>query len=233
MSTGDYTIKHGNGNGNNHGNGHHHHGVTMTEDLPVLDTANLVSSREIIEDAIRSVLIAVGEDPEREGLIKTPHRVAKAYEELLEGYSKDLETLLNGAMFDVEYGDGEMVLVSNIEYQSMCEHHMLPFTGVAHVAYIPGKRVVGLSKIPRIVDMFSRRLQIQERLTNEIADAIDGALDTKGVMVVLSGHHTCGSLRGVRKHGVNMTTTALRGEFKEFRELRTEFYALLGQSSTK
>jgi GTP cyclohydrolase I len=120
-----------------------------------------------------------------------------------------------------------MVMVANIEYQSMCEHHMLPFTGTAHVAYVPDGKVIGLSKIPRIVDMFARRLQIQEQLTNEIADAVEQVLTPRGVMVVMSGHHTCGSLRGVKKHGTNMITTARRGEFRTNRDLRDEFYHLL------
>ncbi|MGF1505597.1 MAG: GTP cyclohydrolase I FolE [Chloroflexi bacterium] len=183
-----------------------------------------------IEDAVRTILINVGEDPERSGLAKTPHRVAKAYFELLEGYEKDLETIVNGAMFDSDYDDGELVMVANIEYQSMCEHHMLPFVGKAHVAYIPNGKVIGLSKIPRIVDMFARRLQIQEQLTNQIADAVDSVLEAQGVMVVLTGHHTCGSLRGVKKHGVNMVTTAARGAFREDRSLRDEFHRLLDRA---
>jgi GTP cyclohydrolase I len=132
-------------------------------------------------------------------------------------------------MFDVEYGESEMVVVANIEYNSLCEHHMLPFVGKAHVGYIPGEKVVGLSKIPRIVDMFARRLQVQERLTNEIADAIEGAIGTAGVMVVIEGQHSCAALRGVKKHGVNMTTTAKRGEFRQNRDARDEFYRLIGK----
>jgi GTP cyclohydrolase I len=132
-------------------------------------------------------------------------------------------------MFDVEYGEGEMVVVADIEYSSMCEHHMLPFTGKAHVAYVPGNKVIGLSKIPRIVDMFARRLQVQERLTNQIADAIEDAVEAVGVMVVIEGQHSCASLRGVKKHGVNMVTTAQRGEFRTNRDLRNEFYRLVGK----
>jgi GTP cyclohydrolase I len=193
-------------------------------------TANLVLSPEgDIEEAVYRILKNVGEDPEREGLRRTPHRVAKAYSELLEGYGQDVETILNGAMFDVEYGEGEMVVVSDIEYSSMCEHHMLPFTGKAHVAYLPGRKVIGLSKIPRIVDMFTRRLQVQERLTNEIADALVEAIDPRGAVVVVEGQHSCATLRGVKKHGVNMTTTAQRREFKTDRELRDEFYRLIGK----
>ena len=178
---------------------------------------------------MRHILIQLGEDPEREGLQRTPHRVAKMYAELLEGYTQDLNTLVNSALFDVSYGTDEMVVVADIEYNSMCEHHMLPFTGKASVAYIPRDKVIGLSKIPRIVDMFAHRLQIQERMTNEIADAIDDVLDATGVMVMVEGEHSCAHLRGVKKHGVNMVTTAQRGAFREDRELRNEFYRLIGR----
>jgi GTP cyclohydrolase I len=209
-------------------NGRHHKG----EELITVDdrASSLVLSPEgEIEEAVYHILVNLGEDPEREGLRRTPHRVAKAYAELLEGYDQDVKTILNGATFEVEYGEGEMVVVSDIEYSSMCEHHMLPFTGVAHVAYLPGDQVIGLSKIPRFVDMFARRLQIQERLTNEVADALVEAIDPKGVMVVVEGQHSCAALRGVKKHGVNMTTTAQRGEFRTDRELREEFYRLIGK----
>jgi GTP cyclohydrolase I len=188
-----------------------------------------LNPQSAIEDSVYQILVSVGEDPDRDGLIKTPHRVAKMYSELLEGYEKDVETVINGAMFDVEYGEGEMVVVSDIEYNSMCEHHMLPFTGKAHVAYLPGEKVVGLSKIPRLVDMFAHRLQVQERLTNEIADALDKAINPQGVMVVVEGNHSCASLRGVKKHGVNMSTTAQRGTFREDRDIRDEFYRLIGK----
>ncbi len=194
-------------------------------------TADEAADRKsAIEEAVRLILINVGEDPSRDGLIKTPHRVAKAFGELLEGYNQDVETIINNAMFDVEYGEGEMVVVANIEYNSMCEHHMLPFTGRAHVAYIPRDKVVGLSKIPRIVDMFARRLQVQERLTNEIADALDNALNPLGVMVMVEGQHSCAALRGVKKHGVNMVTTARRGAFREDRSLVDEFYRMIERS---
>ena len=188
-----------------------------------------IDSRSTIEDAVRLILLNVGEDPDRDGLLRTPHRVAKMYDELLEGYQQDVETIINGAMFEVEYGEGEMVVVANIDYNSMCEHHMLPFTGKVHVAYIPRKKVVGLSKIPRIVDMFARRLQVQERLTNEIADALNDHLDPVGVMVVIEGQHSCAALRGVKKHDVNMVTTAKRGEFRTNRDLRDEFYRMIGK----
>ncbi len=224
-------------NGKHPGNGYRE-GLGMPETetgerpnfIVVEDVAEgLIDSRAAIEAAVRQILVSVGEDPERDGLVKTPHRVARMYDELLDGYDKDLETVVNGAFFDVEYGEGEMVVVAEIEYNSMCEHHMLPFVGKAHVAYIPRDRVIGLSKIPRIVDMFAHRLQVQERLTNEVADAITEALDPAGVMVVVEGQHMCGSLRGVKKHGVNMITTAKRGEFSANRELRDEFYRLIGK----
>ncbi|NDJ77271.1 MAG: GTP cyclohydrolase I FolE [Chloroflexi bacterium] len=215
-----------NGNGNSNGNGHYH---ALAEHLATQELSALNAKAEI-ENAVRLILQNVGEDPHRDGLLRTPHRVAKMYDELLEGYHQDVETIINGAMFEVEYGDGEMVMVANIDYNSMCEHHMLPFVGKVHVAYIPRNKVVGLSKIPRIVDMFARRLQVQERLTNEIADALDEHLDPVGVMVVVEGQHSCAALRGVKKHGVNMVTTAKRGEFRTNPALRDEFYRLMERS---
>jgi GTP cyclohydrolase I len=182
-----------------------------------------------IKIAVRQILANVGEDPDRDGLKQTPNRVARMYSELLQGYHQDVKTVINGAMFDVEYGEDEMVVVGDIPYNSMCEHHMLPFVGKVHVGYIPGDKVVGLSKIPRIVDMFARRLQVQERLTNEIADALEQAINPKGVMVVVEGQHSCASLRGVKKHGINMTTTARRGEFRTDLKTRDEFYRLIGK----
>jgi GTP cyclohydrolase I len=208
-------------------NGRHSDTNLITLDRPT--TSLLVDPQAAIEDSVYQILLNVGENPERDGLIRTPHRVAKMFSELLDGYSQEVETIINGAMFDVEYGEGEMVVVSDIEYNSMCEHHMLPFVGVAHVGYIPGRKVVGLSKIPRIVDMYARRLQVQERLTNQVADALDDSIDPSGVIVVVEGQHSCASLRGVKKHGVNMTTTAQRGVFRDDKELRDEFYRLIGK----
>ena len=175
-------------------NGHQNGGRHADEDVPHITAHPPIAgpdSKADIEHAVREILINLGEDPDRDGLQRTPHRVAKSYFELLEGYGQDVETIINGAMFDVEYGEGEMVVVADIEYNSMCEHHMLPFVGKAHVAYIPRDKVVGLSKIPRIVDMFARRLQVQERLTNEVADALQEALDPVGVIVVFEGAHSC------------------------------------------
>lgn len=210
------------------GNGHHNDEEQLDEGINHSELI-LVDPHTAIKGAVSEILCAVGEDPNRDGLLRTPHRVAKMYGELLEGYTQDLETIVNGALFDVEYGEGEMVVVADIEYSSMCEHHMLPFIGKAHVAYIPRDKIIGLSKIPRIVDMFARRLQVQERLTNEVADAIVEALDPAGVMVVIEGQHSCASLRGVEKHGLNMVTTAQRGEFHTNPGLREEFYRLIGK----
>lgn len=215
-----------NGNGHHNGNGNRHI-VEMAERIATAEF-EAYNPKAVIEDAVRLILLNVGEDPDRDGLLRTPHRVAKMYDELLEGYRQDPEAIINNAMFEVEYGEGEMIVVANIDYVSMCEHHMLPFTGKAHVAYIPRDRVVGLSKIPRIVDMFARRLQVQERLTNQIADTLETYLDPLGVMVVVEGQHSCAALRGVKKHGVNMVTTAKRGEFRTNPALVDEFYRLAG-----
>ncbi|MGB1287352.1 MAG: GTP cyclohydrolase I FolE [Aggregatilineales bacterium] len=176
-----------------------------------------------IKHAITDILDAVGEDPQREGLRSTPKRVANAYEELLSGYRTDPAKLVNNAIFDVEYDD--MVIVRDIEYYSLCEHHMLPFMGHAHVAYIPGEKVIGLSKIPRIVDMFARRLQVQERLTRQIAEFIDDLLQPQGVAVVIDGSHMCSMIRGVQKCHSGMTTSAMLGNFRENKDTRAEFMA--------
>lgn len=175
-----------------------------------------------IEGAVRQILTSVGEDPDRDGLVGTPNRVARAYDELLAGYHVDPVKLINGAMFDVEYED--MVVVKDIDFFSMCEHHMLPFKGRAHVAYLPGKQVVGLSKIPRIVEMFARRLQIQERMTHEIAELMDEMLAPRGVAVVVEATHMCAQMRGVEKEHVEMVTSAMLGEYKTDKALRDEFY---------
>ena len=171
--------------------------------------------------AVTDLLYAIGEDPCRDGLLDTPKRVAKAYQELVSGYTTDPVELVNNALFELDYD--EMVIVSPIDYYSLCEHHLLPFVGHAHVAYIPNGRIVGLSKIPRIVDMFSRRLQVQERLTQQIAEFIDEVLQPRGVAVTLTAQHMCSMIRGVKKHNSNMTTSAMLGEFKHDRQLRNEF----------
>ena len=176
---------------------------------------------ETIEESVRDILEAIGEDPSREGLVKTPHRVANSYLELLEGYRMDPKALINEAVFDVAYD--QMVIVRDIEFYSMCEHHMLPFMGRAHVAYIPSDKVIGLSKIPRIVDLFSRRLQVQERMTTQIAEYLQVVLNPKGVAVVAEGLHMCMMLRGVKKHDARMTTSSMVGIFRDDMSTRMEF----------
>lgn len=177
--------------------------------------------KDAIEKSVSQILGAIGEDVDREGLIKTPSRVARSYEELLAGYRMDPRSLLNDAVFDVAYD--EMVIVRDIEFYSMCEHHMLPFIGRAHVAYIPTDKVIGLSKIPRIVDLFSRRLQVQERMTKQIAEFIQVAIQPQGVAVVAEGVHMCMMLRGVKKHDASMTTSAMLGVFRHDMSTRMEF----------
>ena len=174
-----------------------------------------------VEEAVRIILENVGEDPDREGLQRTPHRVAKMYDEILAGYDVDPVKLVNGALFDVEYD--EMIIVKDIEYFSMCEHHMLPFYGRAHVAYIPGEKIIGLSKIPRIVEMFARRLQVQERMTRQIAELLDEVLQPQGVAVVVEGSHMCSMMRGVKKEHPRMVTSTMLGSFKENPMTRNEF----------
>ncbi len=174
-----------------------------------------------IVKAVEKILISIGEDPERDGLLRTPERVAKSYQELLSGYRTDPIELLNEAIFDVTYD--EMVIVRDIEFYSMCEHHMLPFLGRAHVAYLPKGKVIGLSKIPRIVDMFAKRLQVQERMTRQIAELIDELLHPKGVAVVVEGLHLCSVMRGVKKHDARMTTSSMSGAFRVNLSTRQEF----------
>jgi GTP cyclohydrolase I len=179
-----------------------------------------------IEGAVRAILEAIGEDPSRDGLLRTPERIGRMYAELTEGYRIDPRALINDALFDVEYD--EMVLVKDIEFYSLCEHHMLPFFGRAHVAYMPKRKVVGLSKIPRIVDMFARRLQVQERMTSQIADFLDEAISPSGVAVVVEGLHLCAAMRGVQKPGAVMVTSAMRGSFRENAKTRAELLSHLG-----
>ena len=195
---------------------------TFELDLPPVN-------RDAIEAATRSTLEAVGEDPTREGLLKTPNRVARMYDELLSGYRTDPNKLINGALFEVDYSD--MVIVRDIEFSSLCEHHMLPFIGRVHVAYIPRKKVIGLSKIPRIVDMFAQRLQVQERMTRQIAEFINEVLDPMGVAVVAEGVHMCSLMRGVKKAESSMTTSAMLGTFRENSVTRGEFLDHLARPS--
>ncbi len=175
----------------------------------------------VIETAVSQMLTAFGEDPAREGLQRTPQRVARMYTELLSGYTADPQALINGALFDVQYD--EMVIVRDIEFYSLCEHHLLPFMGRAHVAYIPNGKVLGLSKIPRIVDMYARRLQVQERMTRQIADFLRDLLKPQGVAVVVEAMHLCSMMRGVKKHDARMTTSAMHGAFRANLATRQEF----------
>ena len=179
-----------------------------------------------IENAVSHILASIpGEDADRQGLAGTPNRIARMYEEVLGGYNVDPVKLVNGALFDVEYD--EMIVVKDIEFFSMCEHHMLPFYGRGHVAYIPSEKIIGLSKIPRIVDMFARRLQVQERMTRQIADLIDEVLEPQGVAVVVEGAHMCSMMRGVKKEQAKMLTSALLGSFKQDAKTRNEFMSAI------
>lgn len=178
-----------------------------------------------MQDLIRALLGSLGEDPEREGLVNTPRRVEKALTFLTSGYRADIDEVLNGALFTVDYS--EMVIVRDIDFYSLCEHHLLPFFGKCHIAYIPSKRVIGLSKIPRLVDVFSRRLQIQERLTNQIAETIRDKVAPLGVAVVIEGTHLCMSMRGVEKQNSFAVTSAMLGAFRTNARTRMEFLELI------
>ena len=196
-------------------------------DPAVLESPEELTSRgnAAIEAAVRTILTEIGEDPARDGLIRTPERVARAYAELTAGYHVDPQALINGAIFDVDYD--EMVIVRDIHFYSLCEHHTLPFYGHAHVAYIPNGKVIGLSKIPRIVEMFARRLQVQERMTVQIADFLNEVLAPRGVAVVAQGVHMCSVMRGVRKENASMITSAMRGVFRKDSKTRAEFLGLI------
>jgi len=174
---------------------------------------------------VSSILEQIGEDPNREGLLKTPERVAKAYKHLTSGYTKNIEEVLNGAIFTEKYD--EMIIVKDIEFYSLCEHHMLPFYGKVHVAYIPNGKIVGLSKIPRIVDVFARRLQVQERMTQEIGNTLNEYLQPLGVAVVAEAYHMCMMMRGVEKQSSSTITSAMFGAFKNASKTRTEFLDLI------
>jgi GTP cyclohydrolase I len=191
----------------------------------MLNDAGGAEAKKSIADFVRKIIEAVGEDPNRDGLRRTPERFEKAFRFLTSGYQQDPEKLLNGAMFSVCYD--QMVLVKDIEFYSLCEHHLLPFFGKCHVAYIPDKKVVGLSKIPRLVNMFARRLQIQERLTNQIANSIQQKIAPLGVGVVIEGRHLCMAMRGVEKESSQTVTSAMLGSFKDNPKTREEFLALV------
>jgi GTP cyclohydrolase I len=190
---------------------------------PSVETPSVTSAS--FEDLVREILVRLGEDPQREGLVRTPNRVHRAYEFLTKGYQEDPDAMLKKALFTVTYD--EMVIVKDIEMFSLCEHHMLPFFGKVHVAYIPNGKVVGLSKIPRLIEIFSRRLQIQERLTTQIAETIQKAIEPQGVGVVIEARHLCMMMRGVEKQHSAAVTSSMLGCFREEQETRTEFLSLI------
>jgi len=196
--------------------------------LPIAITRNGRHSHDLMppadtESIVRRLLQAIGEDPARQGLQRTPDRVARMYRELTAGYHIDPHELINDALFDVDYN--EMVVVRDIEFYSLCEHHLLPFFGHAHVAYIPGEKVIGLSKIPRIVEMFARRLQVQERMTHQIATLLNETLQPQGVGVIIEGRHLCSMMRGVEKGQASMVTSTMLGSFSHDPQSRAEFMA--------
>ena len=190
---------------------------------PSVETPTLTSAS--YEDLVREMIVRLGEDPAREGLVRTPDRVHRAYEYLTKGYKEDPDALLKNALFTVNYD--EMVIVKDVEMFSLCEHHMLPFFGKVHVAYIPNGKVVGLSKIPRLIEIFSRRLQIQERLTTQIAETIQKAIAPQGVGVVIEARHLCMMMRGVEKQHSAAVTSSMLGCFRDEQETRTEFLSLI------
>jgi len=187
------------------------------------EAATLTSAS--FEELVRETLVRLGEDPKREGLVRTPERVQRALEYLTRGYKEDADAMLKGGLFTVSYD--EMVIVKDVEMFSLCEHHMLPFFGKVHVAYIPNGKVIGLSKIPRLIEIFSRRLQIQERLTTQIAESIQKAIDPQGVGVVIEARHLCMMMRGVEKQHSSAVTSAMLGCFRNEQETRTEFLSLI------
>ena len=181
-----------------------------------------------LEEAVRTLLAEIGEDPEREGLVRTPERLRRMFDELTAGDHNDPDALINGACFNVDYD--EMVVVRDIEFFSLCEHHLLPFIGTAHVGYLPKGRVIGLSKIPRIVDMYAHRLQVQERLTVQVADFLMEHLEPKGVACVVEATHLCTMMRGVKKQQATMVTSSMVGTFRRDARTRAEFMGLIGKS---
>jgi GTP cyclohydrolase I len=199
-------------NGHSNGNGNGHKPATSLQDASV-------------QQIYAELLTRIGEDPTRDGLLSTPKRMEKSMEFLTHGYTQSVEEVLHGALFDVDYD--EMVLVKDIEFYSMCEHHLLPFFGKAHIAYVPHGKVVGLSKLPRIVDVFARRLQVQERLTQQIAEAIEKAVHPQGVAVVIEAQHLCMMMRGVQKQESSTVTSAMRGVFKTQQQTRNEFLSFV------
>jgi GTP cyclohydrolase IA len=196
----------------------------------LLHDAKIEAPKETIAELMRKVIVLLGEDPNREGLRKTPERFEKALKYLTSGYQQNMESLLNGATFSVHYD--EMVVVKDIEFFSLCEHHLLPFFGKAHVAYLPNKRVLGLSKIARLVNMYGRRLQIQERMTSQIAEAIQEKISPEGVGVIIEARHLCMQMRGVEKQHGQAVTSAMLGSFRHNKQTRDEFLSLMRSNKT-
>jgi GTP cyclohydrolase I len=197
---------------------------------PVTASEPITAASLTTQELYRELLVRIGEDPNRDGLIDTPKRMEKSMAFLTRGYQMDVNSVLHEALFDVDYD--EMVIVKDIEFFSMCEHHLLPFFGKAHVAYVPNGRVIGLSKIPRVVDVFARRLQVQERLTTQIADAISDAIDPQGVAVILEAQHLCMMMRGVEKQHSATVTSAMLGVFKTQLQTRNEFLSLVRRNGS-
>ena len=185
-------------------------------------------NHDILEQITRKLLKEIGENPDREGLVRTPSRVAKSWEFFSKGYNQNLEDIINNAIFEEDAKD--MVIVRDVEFFSLCEHHLLPFFGKAHVGYIPNGKVIGLSKIPRIIDMFSRRLQVQERLTHQVAEALQDVLNPIGVAVVMEGRHMCMQMRGVEKQNSFASTSAMLGQFRKSSETRSEFLSIINRT---
>ncbi len=198
---------------------------TLTPTAASTPTVTTARYNAAMQDLVRRMLLELGENPDRDGLIDTPSRVNKSLRFLTSGYTENIDAVINGALFEVDYS--EMVIVKDIDFYSLCEHHLLPFFGKCHVAYVPRTKVIGLSKIPRIVDVFARRLQVQERLTNEIAECIKDKIDPLGVAVVMEGTHLCMAMRGVEKQNSYAMTSAMLGLFRQDARTRSEFLNLI------
>jgi GTP cyclohydrolase I len=199
--------------------------MLVAKETMTLSTEPTTVTSATFEDLVREMIVRLGEDPEREGLARTPERVHRAYQHLVKGYKEDADAMLKKALFTVDYD--EMVIVKDVEMFSLCEHHMLPFFGKVHVAYIPNGKVIGLSKIPRLIEIFSRRLQIQERLTTQIAETIQSAIQPQGVGVVIEARHLCMMMRGVEKQHSAAVTSSMLGCFRDEQETRSEFLSLI------
>ena len=204
--------------------------IVKPSHLAVSINLSVAPSAQAIEPLVQELLLNLGEDPSREGLKRTPERVARMYPELLAGYQTDLNQLVNDAIFETEYQD--MVLVRDVKFYSMCEHHLLPFFGQAHVAYVPDGKIIGLSKIPRLVEMFARRLQVQERLTQQIAENLQDILHPRGIAVLVEGAHLCAMMRGVKKNEARMVTSSMLGACRTDDRLRQDFFNQLQLNSS-